>query len=144
MLVVRLTPADYHRFHFPVDGVPGLHKLIKGKYYSVSPISIQKKFKTFFKNKREYTIIESDYFDKVIMVEVGATLVGAIRQTYKPRQLIRKGEEKGYFKFGGSSVVLLFKSNTVIIDEDLLQNSRLAYETTVKMGEKIARSALYK
>jgi phosphatidylserine decarboxylase len=137
MIVVRLTPADYHRFHFPLDGVPAHSKLIKGKYYSVSPISVRKKLKIFYKNKREYTVISTKLFGDVVMVEVGATLVGCIKQTYKPEHSAVKGKEKGYFKFGGSSVVLLFKQNVVRIDEDLLHNSQLGYETVVKMGERI-------
>lgn len=138
MIIIRMTPADYHWFHFPVSGTPsGTHK-IRGGYYSVSPISIHKKTKTFKKNRREYAIIESSRFGKVIMAEVGATFVGCINQTYLPGKFYGKGEAKGYFMFGGSTVALIFKEGTIKIDAELLKYSRYSYETQVKMGERIA------
>lgn len=140
MFIVRLTPADYHWFHFPVSGIPSLSRMIKGKYYSVSPISIHKKTKTFRKNKREYTIIQTDLFGDVIMAEIGATFVGCVKQVYMPFKPYIKGDAKGYFKFGGSSVIVLFKEQMVQIDEDLLQNSRYSFETEIKMGERVAVS----
>ena len=138
LIIIRLAPSDYHRFHFPFDATPEKTHIIKGKYYSVSPLSIRKKFKTFYQNKREYTILKSELFDDVIMAEIGATLVGCIKQTYTPFNSVKKGDEKGYFEFGGSSVILLFKKGMITIDPDLLQNSHLSYETKVKMGERIA------
>ncbi len=75
-------------------------------------------------------------FGDVVMAEVGATMVGSIEQTYKGSS-VNKGEEKGYFKFGGSTVVLLFEKSKIHIDEDLLINTAKGYETTVKMGERI-------
>ena len=75
-------------------------------------------------------------FGDVIMAEVGATMVGSIKQTYKGN-FVNKGEEKGYFKFGGSTVVLLFEKNKINIDEDLLINTAQGYETTIRMGERI-------
>lgn len=139
MLIFRLTPADYHRFHFPIDSLPEKPHIIKGKYYSVSPISLQKKIKTFYQNKREYTIIRSVLFGDVIMAEIGATLVGSIKQTFTPQKKYQKGDDKGYFEYGGSSVILLFKASSIVIDEDLLHNTQLSYETKVQMGEKIAQ-----
>lgn len=141
MLLFRLSPADYHRFHFPIDGIPSKPHIIKGKYYSVSPISLQKKIKTYYQNKREYTVIKSDLYGDVIMAEIGATLVGSIKQTFHPDSPYKKGDEKGYFEFGGSSVILLFKENTLIIDDDLLQNTQLSYETKIYFGERIGKSA---
>ncbi len=138
MIIIRLVPSDYHRFHFPVDGMPEKTHLIRGKYYSVSPISVRKKIKTFYRNKREYTIIKNNTLGDVVMAEVGATLVGSIIQTYSPFSFVHKGDEKGYFKFGGSSVILLFEKNSIVIDEDLLYYSKHSYETAILMGEKIA------
>ncbi len=138
MMIFRLTPADYHRFHFPFDCIPGKSHRIRGKYYSVSPISLRKKIKTYYQNKREYTLLESEIFGNVIMAEIGATLVGSIKQTFTPGRCYRKGEEKGYFEFGGSAVVLLFKKNVIKIDPDLLHNTLLSYETRVLMGERVA------
>ncbi|WP_031368458.1 phosphatidylserine decarboxylase, partial [Clostridium botulinum] len=89
------------------------------------------------KNKREYAIFHSENFGDVIFMEVGATCVGSIIQTYKPNTKIFKGDEKGYFKFGGSTVILFFKENTIKIDNDILNQSKLGYETSVVMGESI-------
>lgn len=138
MLLFRLTPADYHRFHFPIAGTPGNPHVIRGKYYSVSPISIRKKARTYYQNKREYTIIKSDLYGDVIMAEIGATLVGSIKQTFTPGRYYKKGEEKGYFEYGGSSVILLFKNRSIIIDDDLLFNTERTFETRVYFGERVA------
>ncbi len=137
LLIIRLAPADYHRFHFPVSGNLSPNKTIEGDYYSVNPFALRKKAEIFCLNKREYTIISNPLFGDVIMAEVGATMVGSIKQTYKG-SFGYKGEEKGYFKFGGSTVVLLFEKSKIHIDEDLLINTAKGYETTVKMGERIS------
>jgi phosphatidylserine decarboxylase len=136
VLIIRLAPADYHRFHFPVSGNASSSKKIEGSYYSVNPIALRKKAEIFCLNKREYTIISNSLFGDVIMVEVGATMVGSIQQTFKGSS-VNKGEEKGLFKFGGSTVVLLFEKNKIQMDEDLVTNTSNGYETTVKMGERI-------
>jgi phosphatidylserine decarboxylase len=136
LLIIRLTPVDYHRFHFPVSGNISPNKKIDGDYYSVNPFALHKKAEIFCLNKREYTILSNPLFGDVVMAEVGATMVGSIEQTYKG-SFVNKGEEKGYFKFGGSTVVLLFKKSKIKIDEDLLINTAKGYETTVKMGERI-------
>jgi phosphatidylserine decarboxylase len=95
----------------------------------------------FCLNKREYTIISNPLFGDVIMTEVGATMVGSIVQTYTGNFAI-KGEEKGYFKFGGSTVVLLFEKNKIRIDEDLLINTFKGYETVIIEGERIGVSMI--
>ncbi len=136
LLIIRLAPVDYHRFHFPVSGNLSQNKKIEGDYYSVNPFALRKKAEIFCLNKREYTILSNPLFGDVIMAEVGATMVGSIEQTFKGSS-VNKGEEKGYFKFGGSTVVLLFEKSKIHIDEDLLINTAKGYETTVKMGERI-------
>jgi len=136
LLVIRLSPIDYHRFHFPVSGTLSQNQKIEGGYYSVNPLALRKKTEIFCLNKREYTILSNPLFGDVIMAEVGATMVGGIEQTYKGSS-VNKGDEKGYFKFGGSTVVLLFEKSRINIDEDLLINTVKGYETTVKMGERI-------
>lgn len=136
LIIIRLAPVDYHRFHFPVNGSVSPNKKIEGDYYSVNPFALRKKAEIFFLNKREYTILSNPLFGDVIMAEVGATMVGSIEQTFKGSS-VNKGEEKGYFKFGGSTVVLLFEKSKIRIDEDLLINTSKGYETTVKMGERI-------
>ena len=137
LIIVRLAPPDYHRFHFPVDGKLSTPVKIDGDYFSVSPLALRKIAKIFSMNKREYLTINSPVFGNVIMAEVGATMVGTIIQTYKT-SLVKKGDEKGYFKFGGSTVILLFEKNKITVDSDLLKNSNNNIETTIKMGERIA------
>jgi len=137
MMIVRLAPPDYHRYHFPIDGTVVKKKKIEGDYYSVSPLALRKIAEIFCMNKREYTVIDTKMFDEVVMCEVGATMVGSIIDTYKG-DTVRKGEEKGYFKFGGSTVVLLFKHGKLEVDDDLIANSGRDLETTVEMGERIA------
>ncbi|MFN8134298.1 MAG: phosphatidylserine decarboxylase [Bacteroidales bacterium] len=136
LLIIRLAPMDYHRFHFPVSGNISLSKKIDGDYYSVNPFALRKKAEIFCLNKREYSIIRNPLFGEVIMCEVGATMVGSIVQTFQGNK-VNKGEEKGYFKFGGSTVVLLFEKDKIHIDTDLLINTSKGYETSVKMGERI-------
>ena len=136
LLIIRLAPVDYHRFHFPVSGNLSPNKKIEGDYYSVNPFALRKNANIFCLNKREYTILSNPLFGDVIMAEVGATMVGSIVQTFKG-SYVKKGEEKGYFKFGGSTVVLLLEKSKINIDEDLLNNTANGYETTVKMGERI-------
>jgi phosphatidylserine decarboxylase len=137
LVVIRLAPYDYHRFHFPVNGKILSPTLIDGDLYSVNPMALRQMADIFLLNKREYTIISTKQFGDVIMAEVGATMVGSIIQTYTGDNIL-KGKEKGYFKFGGSTVVLLFEENKIIIDSDLLKNTENGLETEVKMGERIA------
>ncbi len=136
MYIIRLCPTDYHRFHFPLSAEVLYDKKIDGSYYSVSPIALREKIKLMTENKREYTVMKNRYAGEFIMAEVGATMVGTIIQTYKDK-IVCKGSEKGLFKFGGSTVVLLFKKGTVTIDKDLLDNTKSGYETKVLMGERI-------
>jgi phosphatidylserine decarboxylase len=136
LYILRLAPYDYHRFHFPLSGEVLKTKDISGTYYSVSPIALREKVRLLFSNKRDYTVIHNDYAGDYIMAEVGATMVGSIVQTYKDK-VVCKGQEKGYFKFGGSTIVLIFKKNKIKIDKDLLLNTKKGFETAVKMGEKI-------
>ncbi len=136
LYVLRLAPSDYHRFHFPLAGEVLKTKNIDGTYYSVSPIALREKIRLLFSNKREYTLIHNDFAGDYIMAEVGATMVGSIIQTYQGK-IVCKGQEKGYFKFGGSTIVLIFKKGKVKVDKDLLDNTKRGFETSVKMGEKI-------
>ena len=139
-MIIRLAPIDYHRFHFPVDGEISESKLIDGVYYSVSTYAIKKNFRILCENKREYSILKTEKFGDIAMFEVGATMVGGIKQSYKSNSYVKKGEEKGYFYFGGSTCVLVFERGKVKIDEDLLENTKKGIETKVYMGEKIGIS----
>ncbi|ERI95392.1 phosphatidylserine decarboxylase [Clostridiales bacterium oral taxon 876 str. F0540] len=140
-MILRLCPTDYHRFHFIDSGICGETKKIKGAYYSVNPVALQKVEKLFCENKREWSIFKSDNFGDVLYVEVGATCVGSIIQTYTPNKKVSKGEEKGYFKFGGSTVILFFEPGKIKVDAEILEQTNLGYETYVIMGEKIGEKA---
>ena len=140
LIIIRLCPTDYHRFHFPVSGTIAFDEKISGDLYSVSPIALRKKVDLFCMNKREFTLLYNRRLRNVIVSEVGATMVGSIIQTYADNK-VEKGEEKGYFKFGGSTVVLFFEKGNLIIDSDLLNNTKNGIETAVKMGEHIGESA---
>ena len=141
MVIVRLAPVDYHRFHFPAAGKAGPVKLVDGAYYSVSPIALKNSLEIFCQNKREYMVLESPEFGDILICDVGATMVGTIIQTYQANSEVKKGDEKGYFAFGGSTVVLLFEPGKVELDADLLENSAKGIEMQVKMGATIGRKA---
>ena len=138
-IVVRLAPSDYHRFHFPTSGTISQTNRIDGLYNSVNPIALKSIANLYCQNKREYSMLKSDNFDDILMLEVGATCVGSIIQTYTPNSHVNKGDEKGYFKFGGSTVILFLKQGMLKIDEDIIKNTNEGFETKVNMGEKIGK-----
>lgn len=137
-VIVRLAPADYHRFHFPAAGKISETKKIKGYYYSVSTHAIKRNFRIFCENKREYAILSTKQFGDIAMIDVGATMVGSIVQTYKENSFVEKGDEKGYFLFGGSTCILVFEKDKIQVDEDIIENTKNGIETRIYMGEKIA------
>lgn len=143
-IVIRLSPVDYHRFHYPASGMISDFKKIKGRYYSVNPIALKEVAELYVQNKRELTVIESDFFSTYVMVEVGATFVGSIVQNQSVGSRVIKGEEKGYFKFGGSTVILFFKQGEIELDPDLIEHTKAGYETKVNMGERIAYKSFVK
>lgn len=135
MVIARLCPSDYHRFHFPCAGIPSMSHLINGWLYSVNPIAIKQNISVFVQNKRTLCEIETPSFGKVIYMDIGATFVGSIHQTYTPNQLCAKGSEKGYFSFGGSSLILLFPPNTIIFEPDLLAATEQGLEIRCLLGQ---------
>jgi phosphatidylserine decarboxylase len=137
MVISRLAPVDYHRFHFPVGGRVGEPQLISGWLYSVHPIALRRNLHYLVENRRMVTIIDSPRFGPVAMVEIGATNVGRIRQTFIPGRNVDKGEEKGLFAFGGSCVICLFGRGRIQFDADLVDQSAVHRETYAKMGEHL-------
>ena len=138
LFIFRLAPNDYHRYHFPYEGNVSESTKIKGRYFSVSPYALEPNFaKVFCENKREYLELITEDKGDILLSPVGATMVGSIYETFTPNSHVQKGDEMGYFGFGGSTVVMLVDKNRVKIDEDLLKNTRNRIETAVKMGEKI-------
>lgn len=140
MILSRLCPVDYHRFHFPCEGNPGPPRFINGWLYSVNPIALVTRPSIFWENKRVVTAIESPSLGQVQFVDIGATMVGSIRQTYTPGETVAKGEEKGYFAFGGSSVAVLFEKGRVEFDADLLENTVNGFETYARVSERMGRA----
>lgn len=135
-LVFRLTVDDYHRYSFVDDGIVIRNKKINGILHTVGPIAF-KRYKVFKENQREYSVLKTKNFDEVIQMEVGALMVGKI--VNHDIKKFNRGQEKGYFLFGGSTVVLVFKDEVVEVDEDIVLNSDLGIETKVKLGEVIGR-----
>lgn len=136
MLISRLCPVDYHRFHFPVAGVPGEARTINGWLYSVSPIALRVNPGYLVENKRSVTLIESERFGRVAQLEVGATMVGSILQSYTPDKRAAKGDEKGLFAFGGSCVITLFARGRITFDRDLVEHAEQQREVYARMGER--------
>lgn len=140
LVVSRLCPVDYHRFHFPVNGRPDRPALINGPLYSVSPIALRRNIHYLAENKRCLSQVESPEFGAVLMVEVGATCVGSIQYTYTAEQPVKKGDEKGFFQFGGSCLLTLFQPGTIQLAADLLENSRRGLELYARMGDIMGRA----
>mmetsp|Transcript_26232 Transcript_26232/g.65933 ORF Transcript_26232/g.65933 Transcript_26232/m.65933 type:complete len:193 (+) Transcript_26232:1613-2191(+) len=139
MAVFRLAPQDYHRFHFPVSGTLLSATPVPGHLYTVNPIAVNAT-DIFTVNKRTVCIIKSPIFGKVAFVCIGATLVGSIVLTAEVGKTFAKGDEMGYFAFGGSTTIALFQGGRVAYDEDLLKHSNQSLETLVKMGTQLGVS----
>lgn len=138
LVIIRLAPVDYHRFHFPADGIISDSTPIHGDYYSVSPYAVRQRMKIYWENKRELSILKTTEAGDILMCEVGATMVGSIYQSYTAGSRVKKGQEKGWFSFGGSTNILLFEKGAVRIDPDILENTDQGYETSIRMGQRIA------
>ena len=135
-LVFRLSVDDYHRYAYIDNGKVLKRKEINGKLHTVGPIAFDK-FKVFQENQREYSVLKTENFGEIIQMEIGAMMVGKIVNHKKEK--FSRGEEKGYFLFGGSTIVIIVKENVLEIDQDILNNSSVLMETKVKQGEKVAK-----
>ncbi|MBE2285533.1 MAG: phosphatidylserine decarboxylase [Prosthecobacter sp.] len=140
MLISRLCPVDYHRFHFPCDGTPGRSRLINGPLYSVSPIALRKRPSILWENKREITVLRTPDLGDVLLLEIGATCVGSIVQTFAPDAPIRKGAEKGCFRFGGSCCITIFEPGRIRFADDLIEHSHAGREVYARMGDVCAQA----
>ncbi len=129
--IFRLAPQDYHRFHIPVDGVMGQPKTIAGEYYTVNPMAIRSALDVYGENVRVIVPIDSVQHGRVMVICVGAMMVGSTVITRNEGDHVKRAEELGYFKFGGSTIVLLFETGKMVFDEDLVDNSSTALETLV-------------
>lgn len=130
--IFRLAPQDYHRFHIPVDGKMGEPKLIKGEYYTVNPMAIRSALDVYGENVRVLVPIDSISHGRVMVICVGAMMVGSTVITRNSGDEVKRAEELGYFKFGGSTIVVLFEKGQMLWDTDLVGNSDMALETLVR------------
>ncbi|MDV3166143.1 MAG: phosphatidylserine decarboxylase ['Waltheria sp.' little leaf phytoplasma] len=135
LVMLRLQIFDYHRYIFVDQGIQDeKHVKIKGRLHTVNPIAF-KYFNVFSENSREYTVLKTCNFGDIIQMEVGALLVGKINN--HPIRSFQKGQEKGFFSFGGSVIVLLIEPNKIKFNQLILNNSQIGVETKVNIGETI-------
>jgi len=125
----------------PATGVPGEPRHVQGWLYSVSPIALRRRLRYLVENQREVTLVESPAFGPVAVLEVGATNVGSILQSFVPGRPVAKGDEKGLFAFGGSCVITLFARGRIRFDADLVAQSAYHLETYARMGESLGTAA---
>ncbi len=137
VVLSRLCPVDYHRFHFCTGGVAEAPVRIPGPLASVSPYCLRHQLAWLWTNKRELTQIHTPDLGDVLSLAVGATGVGAIFQTYTPGASVAMGEEQGYFAFGGSTVITFFEPGRVQLAEDLLANTANCVETYARQGDSM-------
>ena len=138
--VARLCPVDYHRFHFPDDGEMLATWRIPGALHSVNPWALAFREDIFMINERQVSILETKQFGKLAYVEVGATCVGKIQQTHQGKHFAR-GDEKGMFLFGGSTVIVIGERGRWSPNSQLVTNSKQGIETYLKMGQPLGMQA---
>ena len=135
LLLFRLTVGDYHRYSYVDSGLIGPETHIDGVFHTVNPAAASR-YPIYRENTREFALLESEHFGSLLQMEVGAAMVGRIVNEPGNRS-VRRGEEKGRFEFGGSTVIVLLQKGAAVIDEDILRNTREDVETVVHLGEKI-------
>ena len=136
-LIFRLTPCHYHRYDFCADGKIEAFRKIKGVLHCVRPIAVGK-LNVFSQNSREYIVMKCDDNRKVIQMEVGAMLVGKIANSKnsEPSSVVKKGEEKGFFEYGGSTIIVLLNEK-VKVNRDILAREKVGNEIPVMIGESL-------
>lgn len=134
-LIFRLAVDDYHRYCYFDNGEKGKNIFVKGELHTVKPIALNH-YNIYKRNSREYTFLQTENFGEVCQIEVGAMMVGRIKNHHAEHKF-KRGEEKGMFEFGGSTIILLVKKDVVEIDSDIIENTKNGIETAVKLGEKI-------
>lgn len=138
-LIFRLCTDDYHRYCYFDNGSKGENIFIKGRLHTVQPIAFER-YDVYAENCREYTVMNTENFGKAVQIEVGALMVGKI-SNFHEKSDFKRGDEKGMFEFGGSTIVLLLKKDSAVISQEILENSAQGIETIVKYGEAIGRKA---
>ncbi|MBR5974805.1 MAG: phosphatidylserine decarboxylase [Clostridiales bacterium] len=135
-LVFRLSVDDYHRYAFPADGTVVSYRHIKGRLHTVCDISSA--HRVYQENSRVVSILQTKAFEEMIMIEVGALMVGRIVN----HKLVsfRKGQEKGYFRLGGSTIVVLVNHGKLTLDEDITEHVGRDAEVRLRYGERVGRA----
>lgn len=135
--VFRLCVEDYHRYIYVDHGVKSKNRRISGVFHTVNPVA-NDQYPIYKENTREYSLLRSKNFGTILMMEVGALLVGKIENRHE-EAVVRRGQEKGNFAFGGSTIVLITQKDKVLPDSDILKNSREGIETRVLLGEQVGK-----
>jgi len=138
LMIARLCPVDYHRYHYPDSGKVLDHYPVKGRYDSVNPLALRLKPEIFIENERHVSLLQTEHFGKIAYIEVGAICVGKIVQSHRWNKPFMRGEEKGYFLFGGSTVVILGEKGAWRPSDDILEKSKQNIETYVQLGDEVA------
>ncbi|MDQ6962062.1 MAG: phosphatidylserine decarboxylase [Mariprofundaceae bacterium] len=141
LMIARLCPVDYHRYHYPDHGKTLKAFTVSGDLHSVNPLALKYREDIFIKNERRVSILETEHFGKLAYIEVGATCVGKIVQSFDESQPFKKGDEKGYFLFGGSTVVLCGEKGKWTPSQDMLKNTKAGIETYIQLGDAVAQQS---
>lgn len=136
-LIFRLCVDDYHRYCYVADGEKGENVVLPGVLHTVNPIACDH-YPIYKENARAYSLLQTQEWGTILMMEVGALMVGKIVNHHGAAQVFR-GQEKGYFQFGGSTVVLLVGKDRLALDEKILENSQKGLETRVLYGQSIGK-----
>lgn len=135
-LIFRLAVDDYHRYCYFDSGVQGPGRVLPGVLHTVQPVALRRA-NVYHRNCRAYTLLHTDHFGDAVQVEVGALMVGRIVNLHRAGHAFQRGDEKGYFEFGGSTVVLLLGPGAAAVEEEILAATAAGYETAVRLGECI-------
>ncbi|HXH73809.1 MAG TPA: phosphatidylserine decarboxylase [Bacteriovoracaceae bacterium] len=138
LMIARLCPVDYHRYHYPDNGKVLDHFRVAGTYDSVNPLALKYKNQIFMENERYVTILQTENFGRLAYIEVGAICVGKIVQSHPWKKPFSRGEEKGYFLFGGSTVILLGEKGLWKPSADMIANTANGIETYLHIGDEAA------
>ena len=138
LMIARLCPVDYHRYHYPDNGMTTKSYSIHGDYHSVNPLALKYRGDIFIKNERRVSILDTEKFGKLAYIEVGATCVGKIVQSFDESKPFKKGDQKGYFLFGGSTVIVCGEKGKWQPSLDMMENTKLGIETYIKLGDEVA------
>ena len=138
MIISRLAPVDYHRFHFPLDCTLTNISSVEGTLHSVSPLALRHRLRNLIENKKVLIELTSPTHGNVLMIAVGATNVGSIHITQEIGKSYKKGDELGYFSFGGSMIITLFQAGSLKFDDTLTKHTTNQMEVLLKMGTSLS------